>query len=149
MDILTERMLVAVPCFGHHATVLSYQGECIKCEIDYVSAFLDDLGINYPKEIGLWIWEGIPKWVGDEEGETNYNDGTWRRPNIKELEKIQSNECIWPEIITYFCSACGNEQDELEPCHNCNGLEMVSSDLIRKEMGADWLEKFKKEKQWQ
>jgi hypothetical protein len=68
-----------------------------------------------PEEPGMWVWEGVPRWISgwnyehgcDEGAEPDYDGGTWRRMTEEEQAKFLSGDLAgmwgasrWPPEVS-------------------------------------------------
>jgi hypothetical protein len=93
-----EYAIVMVYGHGNNSSLLLHGvGLAIEFDQEEVGLGRDEAGptLIAPKELGLWVWAGVPTWkhVGvqdssgewDESAEPNYEGGTWRRPTPEEV----------------------------------------------------------------
>lgn len=95
-----ERMLASVPRHDRHAgIVLDYQGEGIAYEIENVGACLEDLGVDPPRDSGIYIWEGTVDYYQnswDYDSDISWH-GKWREPTVDEWWRIIQGKGLWYE----------------------------------------------------
>lgn len=131
----TVRALIAVGR-GGAAVVLATDSRRLDFDIDAISDACDDLGIESPRDRGLWLFEGVAKdtvHVGSEgyEPGTEY-EGRCRRPDAAELPALLEMEP--PEV----CAVCGKPATDNYP--DADGEPSCGSPAceIQMQAGADY-----------
>lgn len=112
------RALIAVGA-GGSAVVLATDSPWLTFDIDAITDRCDDLGIEAPRDRGLWLWEGVAKEglrIGLEQYEsgTDY-EGRCRRPEAHELPELLEMEA--PEL----CGICGKPATTYYPPDDADG----------------------------
>jgi hypothetical protein len=101
-EMCSANILIAVldeTQWGWDGTILMYSGHLVKEEVDDMGRDIGqfDFPVPFPGK-GLWVWSGLvaTSYEGEQRGNLEFLQGSYRRPTIDELAQLAVNE-LWVE----------------------------------------------------
>jgi hypothetical protein len=74
----------------------------------------EDLGLRAPRDVGLWVWQGVVVPAPEDESEWK---GSWRKATLTEVGRFVTGQLVFGSYVTIglgTMGAAGGERKELE-----------------------------------